>query len=190
MRPRHDVQTVADKCRIVYKKGNFVETFSDKTEVSFRQLFKKDGWFSRLVVLHLIVIPIYTSIFYTFKSIRTPIPPNHPAPYILHLITLLIGFIFIAPHLAIGFLLWKKRTRSTITVSIALLWITFAVKRFLGLFGSVILLAGTLLNKEASNALITYRIYGLIYTVSLAVLFLALTIIWTRNLKRLKSLCP
>ena len=83
MRPRHDVQTVADKCRIVYKKGNFVETFSDKTEVSFRQLFKKDGWFSRLVVLHLIVIPIYTSIFYTFKSIRTPIPPNHPAPYIL-----------------------------------------------------------------------------------------------------------
>jgi ABC-type sulfate transport system permease component len=71
-----------------------------------------------------------------------------------------------------------------------LLWITFAVKRFLGLFGSVILLAGTLLNKEASNALITYRIYGLIYTVSLAVLFLALTIIWTRNLKRLKSLCP
>lgn len=190
MRPRHDVQTVADKCRIVYKKGNFVETFSDKTEVSFRQLFKKDGWFSRLVVLHLIVIPIYTSIFYTFKSIRTPIPPNHPAPYILHLITLLIGFIFIAPHLAIGFLLWKKRTRSTITVSIALLWITFAVKRVLGVFVSILTLVGTLYSEEVNAALINRRIYGLIYTISFAILFLVLTIVWTRNLKRLRSLCP
>ena len=168
-----------------------METFSDKTEVSFSQLFKKDGWFSRLIVFHLMVIPVYTLIFHTFKNVRSIRSASDiSVPYFAQSLTLLIGFILIAPHLVIGFLLWKKRTRSTITVSIALLWITFAVKRFLGLFGSVILLVGTLLNKEASNALITYRIHGLIYTVSLAVLFLALTIIWTRNLKRLKSLCP
>ena len=114
-----------------------------------------------------------------------------PVPYFSQFFTLLIGFILIAPHLAIGFLLWKKRTRATITVSISLLWIAFGVKRvFLGLFGSILMLAMTLQNKEASTALINHRIYGLIYTTSLAVLFLALTVIWTRNLKRLKGLCP
>ena len=161
-----------------------METFSDKTEVSFSQLFKKDGWFSRLIFIQLIALPIHTSIYSVFRPLR------NTSDNLAHYFIFIIGSLFIAGHLMIGLLLWKKRTRSTITVSIALLWITFAVKRFLGLFGSVILLAGTLLNKEASNALITYRIYGLIYTVSLAVLFLALTIIWTRNLKRLKSLCP
>ena len=168
-----------------------METFSDKTEVSFSQLFKKDGWFSRLIVFHLMVIPVYTLIFHTFKNVRSIRSASDiSVPYFAQSLTLLIGFILIAPHLVIGFLLWKKRTRSTITVSIALLWITFAVKRFLGLFGSVILLPAPLPNTDASHALITSRIYGLIYTVSLAVLFLALTIIWTRNLKRLKSLCP
>ena len=161
-----------------------METFSDKTEVSFSQLFKKDGWFSRLIFIQLIALPIHTSIYSVFRPLR------NTSDNLAHYFIFIIGSLFIAGHLMIGLLLWKKRTRSTITVSIALLWITFAVKRFLGLFGSVILLVGTLLNKEASNALITYRIYGLIYTVSLAVLFLALTIIWTRNLKRLKSLCP
>lgn len=170
-----------------------METFSDKTDVSFSQLIKKDGWFSRLIIFHLIVIPVYTSIFYTFKHIRSIRSASDiPVPYFSQFITLLISFILIAPHLAIGFLLWKKRTRATITVSISLLWIAFAVKRvFLGLFGSILMLAITLQTKEASNALIiNHRIYGLIYTTSLTVLFLALTVIWTRNLKRLKGLSP
>ena len=169
-----------------------MENFSDKTDVSFSQLIKKDGWFSRLIFLHLMVIPVHISIFYTFKHTRSIRGASDiPVPYFSQFLTLLIGFILIAPNLAIGFLLWKKRTRATITVSIVLLWIAFGVKRvFLGLFGSILMLAMTLQNKEASNALINHRIYGLIYTTSLAVLFLALTVIWTRNLKRLKGLCP
>ena len=72
-----------------------------------------------------------------------------------------------------------------------LLWILFAVKRvFLGLFGSIIMLLATLQREGVSNALITHRIYELIYAVFLIAIFLALTIIWTRNLKRLKRLCP
>ena len=169
-----------------------METFSDKTEVSFSQLFKKDGWFSRLIVFHLMVIPVYTLIFHTFKNVRSIRSASDiSVPYFAQSLTLLIGFILIAPHLVIGFLLWKKRTRSTITVSIALLWITFAVKRvFLGLFGSIIMLLATLQREGVSNALITHRIYELIYAVFLIAIFLALTIIWTRNLKRLKRLCP
>lgn len=170
------------------KKEDFVETFSDKTDISFSQLFKKDGWFSRLIFIHLIAIPAYTLIFYTFKQIRSA--ADVLAPYLAQLMTLLITFILIAPHLAIGFLLWKKRTRSTITVSIALLWIAFAFKRVLGVFISILMLVVSLQREEVSAALINYRIYGLIYTISRAVLFLALTIIWTRNLKHLRDLCP
>ncbi|MBP7302646.1 MAG: hypothetical protein KA972_05650 [Brachymonas sp.] len=162
-----------------------METFSDKTEVSFSQLFKKDGWFSRLIFIQLIALPIHTSIYSVFRPLR------NTSDNLAHYFIFIIGSLFIAGHLMIGLLLWKKRTRSTITVAIMLLWILFAVKRvFLGLFGSIIMLLATLQREGVSNALITHRIYELIYAVFLIAIFLALTIIWTRNLKRLKRLCP
>lgn len=167
-----------------------MEAFSEKTEVSFSQLFKKDGWFARLVVFHLVMSPIYTLIFYVFRQIRIiRSAPNIAAPYVEQGATVLIGLIIMAPHLVIGFLLWKKRTRSTITVSIVLLWVVFVVKRvFASLIWVMLFFAPRL--STAAEVPIMNQIYKAIYVISFSVLFLALTIAWTRNLKRLRSLYP
>ena len=150
-----------------------MEDFVNKTDVSFSQLLKKDGWFSRLIFFQLLINPALTVFYWIFLSARNTVQ-------------LVLCCISIAGSLVISFLLWKKLTRFTITVSIILLWILFVLKRVFRLLVSALMLAITLQNKEASSSLINYRIFALIYTTVLAVIALALTIIWTRNLIHLK----
>ena len=154
-----------------------MEEFVNKTDVSFSQLFKKDGWFARLIFIQLIVSPIHALIAGSLRPFKSP-----------------SGFVYffilaIAGHLAIGFLLWKKRTRFTVTVSIVLIWILFLLQRVFSLIIAIGQLAVALHREEVSNKIINYRISILVYLVVLAVIALVLNVIWTRNLKRLKRFC-
>ena len=155
-----------------------MEEFVNKTDVSFSQLFKKDGWFARLIFIQLIVSPIHALISRSFRPFKSP------SDFVYFFILARAG------HLVIGFLLWKKRTRFTITVSIVLLWILFLLQRVFSLLIAIGQLAVVLHREEVSNKIINYRISVLIYLVVLAVIALALNVIWTRNLKRLKRFCP
>lgn len=155
-----------------------MEEFVNKTDISFSQLFKKDGWFARLIFIQLIVSPIHALISRSLRPLKSPSD-------------LVYFFILaIAGHLVIGFLLWKKRTRFTITVSIILLWILFLLQRVFSLLIAIGQLAVALHREEVSNKIINYRISVLVYLVVLVVIALVLNVIWTRNLKRLKRFCP
>lgn len=155
-----------------------MEEFVNKTDVSFSQLFKKDGWFARLIFIQLIVSPIHALIARSLRLFKSP------SDFVYFFI------LAIAGHLAIGFLLWKKRTRFTITVSIVLLWILFLLQRVFSLLIAIGQLAVALHREEVSNKIINYRISVLVYAVVLVVIALVLNVIWTRNLKRLKRFCP
>lgn len=154
-----------------------MEDFVNKTDVSFSQLLKKDGWFSRLIFMQLIVSPIHSLIM---RSLR---PTGKPSDLVLWFI------LSIAGHLAVGFLLWKKRTRLTITVSIIFLWLLFIWKRALSSILPIGLLVADLHREGVSNTIINYRIFTVVYAAVFLVIALALNVIWTRNLKRLKHFC-
>ena len=143
-----------------------VNCLRSNTDVSFSKLFKKDGWFARLVFIQLIFIPIYT----LFNGI-----------FIYHR-NWSYSFALIVGHWIIGFLLWKKRTRSTITVAVGLLWILFAWKRAVPFFALVL----SSFTKGASNSIMDSLIPLLIDRVFGVVIAMVLTVIWTRNLTQLK----
>lgn len=161
-----------------------MEDFVNKTDVSFSQLLKKDGWFSRLIFIQLIVSPIHTSIYWLWSTIS-----RRSAPDLAYYFGLMIGLTFLLSHWAIGFLLWKKRTRFTITISIILLWFLLLFQRALFLLVAAVGLYVSL-KMNASSSTINHRIYSLIHFGVVAVISLVLTVIWTRNLKRLKHFCP
>ena len=152
-----------------------MEIFTNNTDVSFTQLLKKDGWFSRLIFMQLIVSPIHELIL---RSLR---PIKNPSDWVYFFI------LSIAGHLMIGFLLWKKRTHLTTTGAIILLWILFVYKRVFSLLIIIVLLAADLHRERVSNAAINYRIFVLVYAFALAVIALVLNVIWTRNLMLLKK---
>ncbi|MDO5654377.1 MAG: hypothetical protein Q4G39_09800 [Brachymonas sp.] len=153
-----------------------MEDFVNNTDLSFGQLTKKDGWFSRLIFIHLIVSPIYASYYFILRP-----PRDMPE---------LVGrCIPVAFNLTIGLLLWKKRTRFTITVAIILLWIQFVFMRVLGLLVAIMMLFTELHRNGANGSQTNYRIYALVYVVVFFGINLVLNIVWTRNLRRLKSFC-
>lgn len=160
-----------------------MEDFVNKTDVSFSQLLKKNGWFSRLIFMQLIVFPVYTLIYRLWGPLAM-----RSASDLAHYFTLMMGLILLAGHWAIAFLLWKKRTRFTISLAIVLLWILFAWKRVLHLLLSALQLYITLQREGASDITINFRIQVLIKMAVLAVISLVLTVIWTRKLIHLRCL--
>lgn len=156
-----------------------MENFVNNTEVSFSQLIKKDGWFSRLIFFQLTVPPALFLLFW----ILTPSPSMTTEIFVIHA-------IWIASAWTICFLLCKKRTRFTITVSIVLLWILFVFKRLSPLLFAVFLLYANINLYEANESLINSRIVSIMNRLVFAVIALVLTIRWTRNLRKLKQLQP
>lgn len=163
-----------------------MENFVNNTEVSFSQLTKKGGWFSRLIFI---------------QSIMNFVPPLVFLA-ILDLDAFNTGYlvtqsVWIVSAWIICLLLWKKRTRFTITVSIIFLWIQLIFKRMFGVLGAVLLLLPSIFPSavytgtyEAHKSLLNYRIGVLIYAIVFAVTVLVLTVVWTRNLRQLKRLQP